>query len=886
MPVGFNSPARNFFLLGSSGAELVTNFFKTITSPDSAFDAVYRAEEIRYDYGSDTYTLAGWGQDNNSTEYGWVENRSYNTETGGSTQTWRNLVKSSIANNDLRIQALEVDNGYGLVAVGIANDAPFIAKYDGNNGTLDFQSTSNSGNVVYNGIAVDINKNYYACGNTLVGNTVGFVEKYDSTGIPGWGKSASYEFSDVQLEKIAVNSEGGVVAVGTVFDDAGTKGYIVKLDALTGDVLWDKTLKRSSEDQVLDIILPRGVFIDSDDFIYVVGYFQDITADKSFIIKYSPEGNLLWQRETDDANGDPIQYYEVKADGNTGQVIVFGRYTDTFNNDELGLLTKYSRNGDLVWRRTIKSSYNQSLKFGFDGGAGIALDFDESFYYLLFTDDVLDVAGRTPEAYTFGKVSSSGNGLGQFEYSDGVGETMTYTIIEIPDRIGRIQDGSVRIETSGLVSYPFNANKLLFDDYATLLSNKKRQLEDDNVFQYSGSPAIRPFDFQELNLLGDVGTTEEVAATHNEIDSNNSTSYDLGTQRENDFRQQTIVTGLIGFTRIDIVILYNWTASNNGTLFQQTYLRDSSNNTVATGIGPGLSGNYSISADGLDPNEVYRIHHTSTSSNSSGFHQINAYGAIIWDGFETLAGTDGAWVDQSGKGNNAVVPYSQPGESGPTHNAAGYWEFDGFDDYISGSSPILFGTDTGSIEAWFKTSDTSTPGGAIYSESQSGDNTYWGHVRIHGGKPRFVLDDDSVIPEIEANVTVSDGNWHHVVVTGDGSNYAMYVDGVSYTPTYITGSGYKWFDDTPGLTTYTIGALERASIGNYFNGEIGEVRVYPRALTESQVFQNYNSTRYKYDGIAPNTSPRIGPGIVYDGLVLNYDFGNGFCIERLGTIQG
>ena len=71
-----------------------------------------------------------------------------------------------------------------------------------------------------------------------------------------------------------------------------------------------------------------------------------------------------------------------------------------------------------------------------------------------------------------------------------------------------------------------------------------------------------------------------------------------------------------------------------------------------------------------------------------------------------------------------------------------------------------------------------------------------------------------------------------------------------------------------------------------WDGKIGEVRVYPRALTESQVFQNYNSTRYKYDGIAPNTSPRIGPGIVYDGLVLNYDFGNDFCIERLGTIQG
>ena len=77
-----------------------------------------------------------------------------------------------------------------------------------------------------------------------------------------------------------------------------------------------------------------------------------------------------------------------------------------------------------------------------------------------------------------------------------------------------------------------------------------------------------------------------------------------------------------------------------------------------------------------------------------------------------------------------------------------------------------------------------------------------------------------------------------------------------------------------------------AGRGRWHDGRVGEVRVYPRALTAAQVYQNYNATRYKYDGIAPNTSPRIGPGIVYDGLVLNYDFGNGFCIERLGTIQG
>ena len=84
---------------------------------------------------------------------------------------------------------------------------------------------------------------------------------------------------------------------------------------------------------------------------------------------------------------------------------------------------------------------------------------------------------------------------------------------------------------------------------------------------------------------------------------------------------------------------------------------------------------------------------------------------------------------------------------------------------------------------------------------------------------------------------------------------------------------------------WIIGAQSSSGAGR-FNGALAEFRFYPRALTATQVFQNYNSTRYKYDGIAPNTSPRIGPGIVYDGLVLNYDFGNDFCIERLGTIQG
>ena len=1032
MPVGFNSPARNFFLLGSSGAELVTNFFKTITSPDSASDAVYRAEEIRYDYGSDTYTLAGWGQDNNSTQYGWVENRNYNPETGGSTQTWRNLVKSSIANNDLRIKALEVDNGYGLVAVGIANDAPFIAKYDGFNGTLDFQSTSNSGNVIYSGIAVDINKNYYACGNTLVGDRVGFIEKYDSTGIPGWGKSASYEFSDVRLEKIAVNSKGGVVAVGSVFDDAGTKGYIVKVDSLTGDVLWDKTLKRSSEDQVLDIILPRGVFIDSEDFIYVVGFFQDVSASKSFILKYSPEGNLLWQRETDDANGDPIQYYEVKADGNTGQVIVFGRYEDTFNNDELGLLTKYSRNGDLVWRRTIKSSYNQSLKFGFEGGAGVALDFDESFYYLLFTDDVLDVAGRTPEGYTFGKVSSSGNGLGQFEYSDGVGETMTYTIIEIPDRIGRIQDGSVRIETSGLISYPFNANKLLFDDYATSLSNKKRQLEDGNVFQYSGSPSVRLADFAKLDigtesidvnvpaeeaLYDQPGTytftvpdgVTEVSAVA--IGGGGGSGSSLGTGQSSGGgggggglawgtftvtpgEDLTVVVGAGGagagpgygvagnagedssISRASTVLLQGGGGgagladgvSNGGTgvlaaggtstgserdgggVGGQGGAARSNNgggggggaggyngqggpggtsNSVAGegGEGGGGGGGSGQSAGGTQNNggggvgifggPISGAGGAGVAAGDPGKGGSNgqdgqpggvggkfggggggpeddtlALGAdggdggvrIIWgagrsfpdNALQSFSRVEQRVPDRSGKNNKVVV-------NGPTILPTGRaWDFDSTANdclLLDEESDLANITGDISIEAWFKIATTNSGNRAIWSKGRTPDpgggtemhSLLW--VSSSNTLAGLIGNLDGTASGVGTQV-VTANQWYHVVLTSNGTNNKIYVNGVLNDTNARTSEEIYNTNQNGGVA---IGRDVRypTTENRHWDGEIGELRVYDKALTAAQVYQNYNVSKARYLFEAPSVSPKVSPGIVIDNnLLLNYDFGN------------
>ena len=489
MPVGFNSPARNLFLLGSTGAQLVSNFFKTIDRT-AGTDGVYLPDEIKYNVPDQKYILAGTASDSQSKDFGWFEKRD---EAG--VAEWETTIQSTLSTTDTTLRALEIDNNDNLIVVGKTGSIPWVAKYT-NGGSVSWQSTTSTADLEYSGIAIDTNNNIYACGNTPTpgSSSQAFIEKFDSSGVPGWGKSAFMLGRDVILTKCAANSRGEVVAVGIIEDDSAFKGYVVKINANTGEVLWDRTI-RSYEPDIsfgYEPVFCEDVYIDANDQIYIVGRLFGISETRSFIIKYTAEGNMLWQRET--PAGETIQHYYVKSDTETEQTIVYSQYFGIG-----GMISKYSKNGDLVFRRVIYSSFNSSTSFGPKG-----LDADPSNYYLLFVDDPVDLLSGDPKRYTFGKVSSSGNGLGNFTYSEGTGQSVYYQSSSIQDKIGRLSDGSVRQDTSDLLAYPFSANKLLFDDLATQVSNKKRQMDTAGSFQYSGSPAIRVADFQEFNLLGEV----------------------------------------------------------------------------------------------------------------------------------------------------------------------------------------------------------------------------------------------------------------------------------------------------------------------------------------------------------------------------------------------
>ena len=136
MPVGFNSAARNLFLLGSSGADLVTNFFKTISQTGT--DGVYQPSGIRYNVPDQKYILAGTASDSQSKDFGWFEKR---TEAGSA--DWQVKIQSTFTTTDTSLRALEIDNNDNLIVVGKTGTVPWVAKYT-TGGSISWQSTTNT----------------------------------------------------------------------------------------------------------------------------------------------------------------------------------------------------------------------------------------------------------------------------------------------------------------------------------------------------------------------------------------------------------------------------------------------------------------------------------------------------------------------------------------------------------------------------------------------------------------------------------------------------------------------------------------------------------------------------------------------------------------------
>jgi hypothetical protein len=221
---------------------------------------------------------------------------------------------------------------------------------------------------------------------------------------------------------------------------------------------------------------------------------------------------------------------------------------------------------------------------------------------------------------------------------------------------------------------------------------------------------------------------------------------------------------------------------------------------------------------------------------------------------ELIQGTSTVIRDLSGNQNHGTV-YGGAQFINTTYGTA--IELDGTDDYIEANTPNLL---TFTLEVLFKANNISANGVFVSKTVKSTYEDWNYNFRIRYDKLYFNIYNNNTQDALIGSTVLSNNVWYHAVVTFDeNNNTIMYLNGVV--------DGQKTFAVKPNLVNPVTTWIARYhyqvdAYAGMFNGSIALVRIYSRALTSSEITQNYYSVVYD------NTT------FVRDGLVLYLEFDN------------
>jgi hypothetical protein len=217
--------------------------------------------------------------------------------------------------------------------------------------------------------------------------------------------------------------------------------------------------------------------------------------------------------------------------------------------------------------------------------------------------------------------------------------------------------------------------------------------------------------------------------------------------------------------------------------------------------------------------------------------RIAYYGNIVTNGLvlcldaakrDSYPGVGTAWNDISGFRNNGVLT------NGPTFNSdnGGSIVFDGVNDYV------VFPTITNNIytiDFWYKMGGNDGSYGYFAS---SGDNGFaineggvftglvYGRFYYYNGSANILAD----IP--------STTNWNHicVIINTTTNNLQLF------------GNGNQLNNSTINSMSTSVSNIGRYVIGNinFLKGNLASYKIYNRALSPTEILQNYNATKGRY----------------------------------------
>jgi hypothetical protein len=420
------------------------------------------------------------------------------------------------------------------------------------------------------------------------------------------------------------------------------------------------------------------------------------------------------------------------------------------------------------------------------------------------------------------------------------------------DISGNGNNGTFGASTAAPTYDSANGGSIVFDgtnDYVNIGVNKGvNEFSED--FAVSVWVMVDPSSIAFGNIIGDYYT--------NGISTTNEWQFMMGTSAQivlyrvgRGYIFNSIPSGYSTNTWINVTISRigsTLSLYSNANLLTTT---PSSNEIFGTN-----TGNFNIGIDGNNTSEPFKgkianvmIYKNKGLSESEVLQNFNAlkdrFYSIVSSGLvmnldagnaSSYPGSGTTWTDVSGNGKNGTLTL------GPTYSSAngGSIVFDGVDDYVNcGAVNFTSGTSI-TVEVWVKPNS---------SQKTNADILDYDHAPSAGG---FVIQENGASLnqyyfayyngssyDITSTITLNSNSFNHLVFVKSGTSTIGYLNSVN-TIQYTGSPIIK----CTGLS-FSLGKFIQGA-GREFKGNISNTKIYNRALTASEILQNYNALRGRY----------------------------------------
>ena len=202
---------------------------------------------------------------------------------------------------------------------------------------------------------------------------------------------------------------------------------------------------------------------------------------------------------------------------------------------------------------------------------------------------------------------------------------------------------------------------------------------------------------------------------------------------------------------------------------------------------------------------------------------------------KSYPGSGTTWTDLSGNGNNGSLQ-NMDGTNLDSANG-GSLTFDGSNEYVNGvhnTQTNITGNMT--IECWFRITNIRSDWVRVFGKGDSTNRTFG--LWYHWNSNAFLYQRyGSASMNAQYYEVMSLNTWYYMVGTSSGNSHILYLNNVQRA---TSSSGTTFYSSTD---PYKIGY---GNIHTYHIGNVSNCRIYNRALTASEIQQNFNALKGRF----------------------------------------